>query len=449
MQEWNLISQPSSWELLAEFWTFQDMNALWVLMGSMLLGMSASVIGGFAFLRKRSLIGDALAHAALPGVMMAFLLFQTRDPLIMFLGALTSSFIGFFLIDWLPKNTKIKPDTALAITLSFFFALGLMLLSYIQGLEVENKSGLDKILFGQAAAMTQQDITLLGYVTVFILVTVVAFFQKFRLIAFSPIYARSLGMSVAFYELLLALLIVMSVVVGLQLVGVVLMAAVLLTPIAAARFWSDQLTVILLLSAFFGALSALISTQISYLAPAMPTGPWMVVSLASVFLISLLFAPSRGLIKRYWQQRQLRHKVSEENVLRTLYKLYERRQFEQNDFNIADIQALRSMPTERLKHTLKNLCQKQMIQESMRGFCLSKTGLDIATQLTRRHRLWENYLNEQVELTADQVHSQAERIEHILTQEQEQQLEAELKNRQSDPHGNPIPKNMEGVNRDQ
>ncbi|WP_051145183.1 iron chelate uptake ABC transporter family permease subunit [Thiomicrorhabdus sp. Kp2] len=439
MEAFTLLQPVSVWDNLLAFWRFEDINALWVLTGSVLLGMSASVIGGFAFLRKRSLIGDALAHAALPGVMMAFLLFQTRDPLVMFLGAVTSSFIGFFLIDWLPKNTKIKPDAALAITLSFFFALGLMLLSYIQGMNVENKSGLDKILFGQAAAMTQDDIRLLGYVAIIILITVSLFFQKLRLIAFNRNYARTLGIKVNSYELLLALLIVMSVVVGLQLVGVVLMAAVLLTPIAAARFWSTELSNMLILSAIIGAISAIISTQISYLAPAMPTGPWMVVSLSALFIISLLFAPKKGLIKNHLEHKQLRQKVAEENILRTLYKLVERNTLDQQDFNQADIQALRSVPSSDLQKTLKALCKKSFIESSARGFRLTETGLNIATQLTRRHRLWENYLNEQAELTPEQVHKQAERIEHILTDIQEQQLQEELANAISDPHGNPIP----------
>jgi len=439
MTGFELFPPPSLWENLRLFWQFEDMNVLWVLMGSILLGMSASVIGGFAFLRKRALIGDALAHAALPGVMMAFLLFQTRDPLVIFMGALCSSFIGFFLIDWLPKNTKIKADAALAITLSFFFAIGLMLLSLIQGMEVNNKSGLDKILFGQAAAMTEGDIKLLAYVTVFVLVTVVLFFQKFRLIAFNQAYARTLGIAVNRYELLLALLIVMSVVVGLQLVGVVLMAAVLLTPMAAARYWSNQLSHILIIAALLGAFSAVMSTQISYLAPAMPTGPWMVVSLSLLFILSLLFAPQKGLIKQHLNYKRLRQKVAEENILRTLYKLHERHDFLLHHFTQADIQALRSMPSSCLQSTLKKLCKKGWIESTTQGFTLTPTGIQKATQLTRRHRLWENYLNEQAQLSPDQVHQQAERIEHILTDEQEAQLQHELSNSQHDPHGNQIP----------
>lgn len=443
MESFELINSaaPSIWDNFVNFWRFEDINALWVLSGGILLGMSASVIGAFAFLRQRSLIGDALAHAALPGIMMAFILFQTRDPLIMFTGAVCSSFIGFFLIDWLPKNSKIKPDAALAITLSFFFALGLMLLSYIQGLEVANKSGLDKILFGQAAAMTQSDVVLLTIVSIVILLVVTLFFDKFRLITLDHQYAKTLGVNVKLYELLTSILIVMAVVVGLQLVGVVLMAALLLTPVAAARYWSNSLKTILIISAIIGSSSALISTQISYLSPAMPTGPWMVVSLSLLFFISLLFAPKKGLVKRQIKLLKLRHKVLEENVLRTLYKLVERRKFLQQDFNQADIQSLRSVHSNKLQKILKGLCKKALIESSPRGFRLTQSGLKKATQLTRRHRLWENYLNEYAQLTPEQVHKQAERIEHILTDEQEHQLRQELLNAELDPHGNPIPGN--------
>lgn len=444
MQEFQLLDpeliQTSLWQQFLHFWQFEDRNALWVLMGSILLGMSASVIGGFAFLRKRSLLGDALAHAALPGVMMAFLLSHSRDAEIMFLGAITSSFIGFFIIDWLPKNTKIKPDAALAITLSFFFAFGLMLLSYIQGLDVDSKSGLDKILFGQAAAMTQDDIKLLAYVAAGVLITTAIVFQKFRLIAFNRIYAQSLGINIKGYEFLLALLIVLSVVVGLQLVGVVLMAAVLLTPFAAARFWSHQLSHVLMISAFFGALSALISSQISYLAPAMPTGPWMVVTLSVLFFISLLVAPKYGLIKRYLDYRKLRQRVIDENVLRTLYKLNERRDFTQSDFTRADILELRSMKSEVLNRSLQRLSGRGLLTYSTDGYRLSNAGMNYAMQLTRRHRLWENYLSEQAQLSPQQVHSQAERIEHLLNDEEELALNAELKHSDADPHGRPIPK---------
>ncbi len=449
LRDFELIS-PRYWQLFVEFWSFSDVNATWVLIGTVLLGISASVIGSFAFLRKRALMGDALAHAALPGVMIAFILFQSNSPLIMFFGAVFSSFMGLFLMDWLPKNTKIKPDAAMAITLSFFFALGIMALSYIQGLEVAGKSGLDKMLFGQAAAMLPSDLYLLSSVAILILSMVTIFFEKFRLIAFNRVYAQALGMNMMAYEIILALLIVLSVVIGLQIVGVVLMAAVLLTPVAAARFWSKNLSTMLFTAGAIGGLSGLISANISYMAPAMPTGPWMVVVLSVLFVLSFLFAPERGLVSNIRKQHKLRLKVQEENILRTLYVLNERKRHEENEtprfnhsFNPEDIMKSRSVKLDELYQTLKRLSKKSLLikcPSQQVNIQLSEEGLEEASKLTRRHRLWENYLSEKANISAEDVHGQAEKIEHLLTEKQTQQLEDELRNEGSkDPHGNLIP----------
>ncbi|PLA74692.1 manganese ABC transporter [Hydrogenovibrio sp. SC-1] len=293
MADWQVMS-ADYWALTLSFWQFEDANALWVLVGSVLLGVSASVVGSFAVLKRQALIGDALAHSALPGVMVAFMLFHTQSPIIMLIGAMVSSLMGFMLMSWLPKNTKIKPDAALAITLSLFFALGLMALSYIQGLNVAGKSGLDKILFGQAAAMLPEDLIVLSSVALAVLLVVGLLFQKFRLITFNENYARSLGLSVSLYQAVFACLLVLVVVIGLQIVGVVLMAAVLLVPVSAARFWHPNLAVILWVAAIIGGLSGMVSANISYLAPSAPTGPWMVLVLAGLFLLSFLFAPYQG-----------------------------------------------------------------------------------------------------------------------------------------------------------
>jgi len=276
------------------------------------------------------------------------------------------------------------------------------------------------------------------YVTTLVLVTVVLFFQKFRLIAFNRVYAQTLGVPVRFYEIVLAILIVLSVVVGLQLVGVVLMAAILLTPIAAARFWSHQLRHLLALAALFGALSASLGAQISYVAPAMPTGPWIVVSLSLLFFISFIFAPKQGLIKRHLEDRALRERVIQENILRTLYKLLERSHFERNGFSLAEITELRSLSGTELRNRLAQMVRRGWVQQHKQQYALTEKGLLKAVKLTRRHRLWESYLSQHADMTSDQVHQQAERIEHILNQEQEAQIVAELM-AHFDPHGAPIP----------
>lgn len=310
MNEFELVS-PNFWTLMQSFWRFDDSNALWVLVGCVLLGISASVVGSFAVLKKNALIGDALAHSALPGVMMAFILFETQSPLVVVFGAMFSSLLGLGLMSWLPKHTKIKPDAALAITLSFFFALGLMALSYIQGLNIAGKAGLDKILFGQAAAMLPSDLAVLSSVALGVLIVIALLFQKFRLVTFNRNYAWSIGISVGFYEALLALLIVLVVVIGLQIVGVVLMAAVLLVPVTAARFWHPQLAAILWIAALIGGFSGMVSANISYLAPSTPTGPWMVLVLAAFFVVSLIFAPYQGWLARYLRQASWRKKHDE------------------------------------------------------------------------------------------------------------------------------------------
>src|SRR5690606_7025568 len=146
------------WQAFREFWSFSDPNVVWVVCGSLILGASAGAIGCFAFLRKRALTGDALAHAALPGVTSAFLLFQSRDPLVILGGAIVSCIAGYLVIEYLVNRTKVKEDSAFAIVLSLFFAFGIFQLTYIQKSEFAGQSGLDKLLFGQAAALVGDDV---------------------------------------------------------------------------------------------------------------------------------------------------------------------------------------------------------------------------------------------------------------------------------------------------
>lgn len=263
-----------------------DANLIWVLSGTLLLSAGAAVIGGFAVLRQRALIGDVLAHAALPGIMMAFILFNSYEAWLVFFSALVSSLLGYYLIGWITRHSKIKADAAMAIVLSSFFALGLMALSYIQSGESTQQTGLDRLLFGQAAAMTLSDVYMLSLVALISLSGLFVLFQKLRLISFDRHYATTLGLPVARYELSFALMLVMSIVVGLHVVGVVLMAAVLLIPITIARFWSHNLTHLLWIAALVSSVSALISSQISFYISAMPTGPWMVFILGVMFFVS-------------------------------------------------------------------------------------------------------------------------------------------------------------------
>jgi manganese/zinc/iron transport system permease protein len=425
-------------ELFLQFWSFRDPNVVWVLLGAVILGATAGGIGTFAFVRKRSLAGDALAHAALPGVTTAFVLAQSRDPSVIIIGAFVSCFLGFFSIEYLIHRTKVKEDSALAMVLSFFFALGVFHLSYIQKLPITGQSGLDKLLFGQAASLVRRDVMVLGMIGTVILIVTAALFHKFKAVSFDPAFARAVGVRVRSYEALLAVLIVLAVVIGLQLVGVVLMAALLMTPPAAARYWSRDLRVIVALSSLFGAASGVFGANISYLAPRMPTGPWIVVGITLIFTVSLFFAPEQGVLAAYRRRLRIRSRIAQENVLRTIFKIGEASRHRAG-VEPAEILRERSMDIRVLERSLAAAARSGLLNESEGRYRLTPEGYGKAAEITRFHRLWELYLSRNLHIASDHVHDDAEFIEHILTPELERKLSAELDSPGTDPHGQKIP----------
>lgn len=277
---------------------FQDPNTQWILLGSMLLGLSSGVIGSFAYLRKQSLMGDALAHAALPGVCIAFMITGTKSILYFLIGAAVAGVIATFLIGYITRNSRIKQDSALGIILTVFFGFGIVLLTQIQHGDSGNQSGLDKFLFGQAASMIQSDVYTMAIISVILVALSFLFFKEFKLLSFDPGFAKGIGLPIMLLDQFIMLLIVTAVVVGIQAVGVVLMAALLITPAVAARYWTEKLHIMVILAGFFGALSGFAGTVISTMANNLPTGPLAVLSATAIFVFSVIFAPKRGVIAK-------------------------------------------------------------------------------------------------------------------------------------------------------
>jgi len=260
-----------------DFFTFSDPNVRMVTLGAILLGISAATVGCFTFLRKRALVGDAIAHAVLPGVCLSFIISGEKNPFWLLLGAVIAGWAALLVMDFMVNHSKLKTDTAIGAVLSVFFGLGILLLTAIQHSGSANQAGLDTFLFGKAASMTQRDVWVFGGVAALLLLVIAAFFKSFKLVAFDPDFARSLGLPVRTLEFILATITVLSVATGIQAVGVVLMAALLITPAAAARFWTDSMIRMILLAALFGLLSGFFGAWVSYTAPAMPTnatGRW-------------------------------------------------------------------------------------------------------------------------------------------------------------------------------
>ena len=287
-------------ELLGDY-TFQT-----VALGSALLGIVSGVLGSFAVLRKQSLLGDGVSHAALPGVVLAFLLTGNKNTEVLLLGALFTGLMATVLIVTVVRHSRIKFDSALALVMSVFFGLGMVLLTYSQKVPNANQAGLKRFIYGQASTLLKRDVILMAVCGSILMLLVVLFWKEFKLLSFDPEFAQTLGFKTSRLNLLLSLLIVVTIIIGLQTVGVVLMSAMLIAPAVAARQWSNRLCIMVLLAASFGAVSGIAGTLLSSAVPGLPTGPVIVVCITIIAIFSLLFAPGRGIIHRMYQRRRNR-----------------------------------------------------------------------------------------------------------------------------------------------
>jgi len=290
-------------------------------LGAAFLGIVNGVLGSFAVLRKQSLLGDAISHAALPGIALAFLLTGSKATIVLLLGAAAAGWVGTLLVMNIVKNTRVKYDSALGLVLSVFFGFGLVLLTYIQRMPVASQAGLDTFLFGQAATLLARDVATIGILGSAVLLIVLAVWKEFKLLCFDPDFALSLGFPIRWLDVLLITLLVTSIVIGLQTVGVVLMSAMVVAPAAAARQWTDRLGAMVAISAFFGALAGAGGALVSSLTARLPAGPTIVLCLTVIVLVSLLAAPNRGVVWKWARERVNRNLLQTEAVLADLYVL--------------------------------------------------------------------------------------------------------------------------------
>lgn len=278
-------------------------NTLIVLQGVSLLGACAGVIGCFAVLRKRSLVGDALAHASLPGVCLAYLVVGEKHFSALLFGAFLSGLVGIAAMAVIQRWTRLKEDVGIALILSTFFGAGVVLLSVIQKMDGSGKAGLDSFIFGKTAGMSEEDVWLIGGLALATLSIVALLYKEYKLVAFDAEFAQVQGWPARLLDFSLMLLLLGVVVIGLPAVGILLMAALLIIPASTARFWTHRLAWMLLLSAGFGAGAGVSGAFASDKLERLPTGPCIILACTTFFVSSLLFAPGRGLIAR-WQERR-------------------------------------------------------------------------------------------------------------------------------------------------
>ncbi|SFT52305.1 manganese/zinc/iron transport system permease protein [Lishizhenia tianjinensis] len=421
---------------LLEFFSFTNPTVRTVVLGTVLIAVCSSIVGTYTYLRKRSLVGDVVAHAIFPGICLGFVLSGSKNPIFLMLGAIAAGWIALVLMDAIVAKTKLKTDTAQAFILTFFFGLGTVFLAYIQKSGSAAQTGLHDFLLGKAANITQFDLAVFGVISLLLILLVLTYYKVFKLISFNEDYAASLGYNVKFYRFLLTTMTVVAVAVGIQAVGVVLMSALLITPAATARLWTHKLQHLMLIAGIFGALSGIFGAYVSYAAVNMPTGPWFVVFLTFFALLSIFIAPKNGILSKLKQKRINANKINRENVLKTFYNLMEHGA---EQINTQLILEKRSFVPRVLEATLHKLKHQGLVQRKGNIYSLTEEGMVEAKRVVRLHRLWELYLTKRMNYKEDHIHGLAESMEHIITPEIEKDLLKELDYPTQDPHQSKIP----------
>lgn len=425
---------------LSDIWNvliLRDYNTRLVVICTILLGCACGLMGGFLLLRKRSLMGDTLSHATLPGVGLSFMLLVAlggdgKSLPILLAGAGITGVIGCAAVLFIREQTRIKDDAAMGIVLSVFFGAGVAILGVIQKMPEGSAAGLESFIYGKTASMVMSDFQILVFITVCVITCSLLLFKEFRLLCFDENFAAVLGWPVKFLDILLLALITAVTVAGLQAVGLILIIAFLITPAAAARFWTNQLDRMLMLSALIGAASGWIGASLSAFFPRLPAGAVIVLVAALFFVVSMLIGTERGVMIRSLRQSQLEKRMGRQHLLRALYEILEGGRVTE-ELNIRtvpfrQIRGRRTWSDRQLRDYIRRAYNEGLVEAPNKAdsILLTETGLVEAKQVTRNHRLWEMYLIEYADVATSRVDRDADMVEHILGDKMVTRLENKL-----------------------
>lgn len=398
-------------------------NTSVVVVGTTLLGIAAGVIGTFAMLRKRSLMSDVLAHATLPGIALAFIVVtmlggQGRSMSALLVGAAITGILGVLAVQGLVRATRLSEDAAMGVVLSTFFGAGVVLLSIVQAMQTGNQGGLKSFIYGQTAAMHVRDAMLMGGIALIAVLAAALLLKEFTIVCFNEEFARVGGWPVTIIDLVIMALVVLVTVAGLQAVGLILVVAMLIVPTAAARFWTDRLRVMVVLAAVIGGMSGYIGSVASALLPRSPAGAVIVLVAGALFFVSMLAAPSRGIVAALVRRVRLNLRVAREHLLRALHE------DGAGGETMAQLTRRGVARTVVLRLVLAGMVRKGMLLRRGDRWMLTPAGEVEGARLTRNHRLWEQYLVRYAHVAASHVDWSADAVEHVLSPELVRELEA-------------------------
>lgn len=410
-------------QYLSEPWVLRTLAA------ASMVGIMCGVLGCFIVLRNMALIGDALAHAILPGVVAAYVL-GVATTLGFFTGATIAGLVTAVAITWIQRNVKTKNDAAIGIIFTAMFSIGVIGISKVSR-EPGNHIDLKDFLFGNILGVGNDDLYLTAAITIYVLISIAVFYRYLFITTFQPVIAETMGISSSTVHYFLMLLLSFAVVASLSTVGVILVVAMLITPAATALLLSDRLHKVLFLAALFGLLSA-VGGMITAMLLEMPPGPVMAVVATLFYLLAAFFSPKKGLAFRFFQKRNLQRKIHLEDALKQAFRLQQREQLTLDKLlnNLGFNKAI-------LQQQLTILRSKGWMEKKQ--LLLTEAGKEEASRLVRAHRLWETYLANEVGLSSEQIHEDAEKYEHLLTDEILDEVDKKLGFPTTDPHGSPIP----------
>lgn len=435
------LASDGAWRTL----TLADHNTRVVVLGTLMLGVASGLVGCFVVLRKRALVGDALAHATLPGVATAALLLGLfgagRNLLALVIGAAATALLALGALLALKRYTRLGEDVNLGIVLGVFFGAGVMLKSVVAHIDGTQATGLAHLIYGMTAAMTVPDATLIAATTAIAIVVVVALFREFQVLCFDADFAAAQGWPVGLIDAALMALLLVVTVVGLQAAGAILMVALLVIPPVAARFWTNDLRIMAALSAAIGGVSCASGALLSALTPGLPSGALIVLVASSLFGVSAMFGPVGGLWLEWRRRTRMRARMDRLHLLRALFELNEA-SAESSEVRLDELRQKHTWSSARLQRALRAARGEDLVAASSTGaWTLTAAGRREATLLVRGHRLWEWYLIEEAAVPPDRVDPSADRIEHVLDAAWLQRLEDESRARRSASGEHAIPPN--------
>jgi manganese/zinc/iron transport system permease protein len=422
---------------------------------SMLMCLSSALIGVIVFLRRRSLLGEALSHASYPGVVISIFITAVFFPaahdalaLIILIGGFCTSLIALWLIEKMERSWKVKNDAALCFVLSIFFGVGVLFASQLQFSHALWYQTAHLFLYGQAATMTDIHIVLYAALSALIITVLFFLYHSLRIAIFDRDYGKTVGVPIKAVDAIVFFLLILAIIIGIRSVGVVLMAGMLIAPAIAARQFTDRLKTVFILAGLIGAFSGFFGNYLSVEIPewgrkqgwewkfSLPTGPMILLTASGICLLSLLLAPKSGFVRRRIRAAHFQRECQRENALKYMWKMA--KNAEERPFCFSELKAGMAVSSFQLFWMLFFLKNEGWIAEKERRFSLTSDGWQRASRIIRLHRLWEVYL---VHLGqgVEKVHRSAEEMEHILTPELEQELTLLLDNPQLDPHEQPIP----------